>query len=223
MLACPQGHGIFPFNQKRAQIMQSNYTIRDRDDDILESVTADTPQEAWDASPFCDKNSVCLDGELKGWNPSMGSGDLYAAFRTLRFSHEEAERALCVIEGRALSGALDEKKSAFVAKVATWPQAVRVAFWKKTRAWEQARNARIWAEVTEAIAREKLQAWLDRPISEEQSAKECAAEADEWWEREGKYENELEERGHSKYFHYENERRAQFGERPLSAREYLDA
>lgn len=44
---------------------------------------------------------------------------------------------------------------------------------------------------------------------------------EEWWEREGKYEDELEQRGESKYFYAENESRLQFGRRELTAREYL--
>ena len=56
---------------------------------------------------------------------------------------------------------------------------------------------------------------------EAEALKKEQEEANEWWEREGKYECEMEERGESKYFHYENDRRAQFGRRPITARQYL--
>ena len=68
--------------------------------------------------------------------------------------------------------------------------------------------------------------WVELPMTEREQEllkREQAAEKeriDAWWENEGKYEMEIEDRGGSKYFHYENDVRRQFGRREISARAY---
>jgi hypothetical protein len=59
-----------------------------------------------------------------------------------------------------------------------------------------------------------------RPTAEQALAQKMAA-AKEWWEREGKYEDAMELRGESKLFYYENDRRADIGEPPISAAEFM--
>lgn len=69
-------------------------------------------------------------------------------------------------------------------------------------------------------AKAKCAAFKRQPMTEaeEQAALESAGA--EWWEREGKYEAELEERGEYKYFIYEVNRVRETEGRELSAREY---
>jgi hypothetical protein len=57
----------------------------------------------------------------------------------------------------------------------------------------------------------------------EAAARQAAAEkeAADWWEREGKAEAEIEERGESKYYYYEKERAEMYGEE-YTANDYLD-
>jgi hypothetical protein len=65
-----------------------------------------------------------------------------------------------------------------------------------------------------------LAAWLAKPLTAEEAKALAEKRLEDWWQREGRYEVELEELGQSKAFYSENEARAQFEKRPLSAREW---
>lgn len=74
---------------------------------------------------------------------------------------------------------------------------------------------------SQAKAEAAMEEWRKQnPIPEWTQADTGAA--NEWWNREGKYEEEIEERGEAKYFHHEQEIAEREG-RTLSARQYVGA
>jgi hypothetical protein len=98
-------------------------------------------------------------------------------------------------------------------------------------AWTERMNRFMAAEKALLTARHEmacavlsLQSWVDagRPNAEQEYAT-TIARADAYWESEGKYEEELEERCEVKYFHSENDRRARSGEAPIAPGQYLSA
>lgn len=86
-----------------------------------------------------------------------------------------------------------------------------------------AEGALLTAQLEMERAAASLKQWVDagRPTAEQERAATIAA-AEAYWETEGKYEEELEERGEAKYFHAENDRRTRNGEAPMSPAQYLD-
>jgi len=78
----------------------------------------------------------------------------------------------------------------------------------------------LWTSPSRICRSEKilLREIKGKPLTDEEKERKY----DEWWEREGKYEYELEECGEIKYFWHENIQRDYFGERRVSAREFYE-
>jgi hypothetical protein len=85
---------------------------------------------------------------------------------------------------------------------------------------QKTRAAVVQAEYNAEHAALVMSLWLKYPESADQREARESAASEEWWQREGKYECELEERGGAKYYHHERDRAWSEG-RDLTAREFL--
>lgn len=116
----------------------------------------------------------------------------------------------------------DHAELALAELVALSPE--QLAAWtERMNRFMAAEGAQLTAQLETERAAASLKQWVDagRPTAEQERAATIAA-AEAYWETEGKYEEELEERGEAKYFHAENDRRTRSGEAPMSPVQYLD-
>lgn len=95
-----------------------------------------------------------------------------------------------------------------------------VQVWPKL---EKSLEAQTALREVKAIFETAKQELIDVLHPEEAAARlaELEKAGDEWWEREGKYEAELEERGEIKYYWYERDRAEKMG-KVLTMQEYCD-
>jgi len=93
------------------------------------------------------------------------------------------------------------------------------AVWPKLKTSLAAQAALREAKAAFAAANSELK---DALHPAEAAARQAAMEKEgaDWWEREGKFEAEIEERGESKYYYYERNRAEQHGEE-YTAQDYL--
>lgn len=132
----------------------------------------------------------------------------------------------CAYYGRPIAGKAQEHLSGNAGKVSD-AAAEALAFLEalpvEESAQEEALNTDLMEAARAAVTWENEMAALElcNPEAAAIAAEELSTAADDWWQREGRFEEELEERGEVKYFYFENECRTRFHRRELSAREYL--